>query len=115
MSWGITFAVLLLAGCAPLAPVCPTPPPTPLPLPPVAAQSPPAVVMVVRKFDAASAAALTRVVAPDISAAQIKTIQAAWGRARRALSRLGRTLPRIEPAVMAEARASVRALEAVLN
>jgi hypothetical protein len=109
---------VLLAGCCPPPPlICPPPEPPSarVPAPAAAAASPPAVTIVVRHFDAATQLAIERVLEPDISSAQIETIRHAEARARRALTHLGRVLPRMNVTVMAEARNAVKALEDALK
>lgn len=108
-------AVAISSGCAgPATPdlVCPPPPD-------LIAMSIPqrsaAVAGVIRHFDLASDRAIARVLQSDVSAEQIAAIRIAEERARKALAHLGRVLPRLDPAVMAEARAAVAALEDTLQ
>jgi len=105
----------LLAGCA-RQPI----PPTSGACPPAAPHepqtpSPPAVATVVQHFDAATKRAIDVVLSPDVTAEQIEAIRSAETRARKALTHLGQVLPRLDQKAMAEARASVQALEDALN
>jgi hypothetical protein len=103
----------IVAGCSQQpALICP-PPATPAMAPP--AEPSPAVAAIVRHFDAANRRAIAVVVQPDISSAQIEAIRSAEARARRALTHLGRLLPRMDVKVMAEARNAVKALEDALE
>ena len=110
-------AVSISSGCAgPATPDLVCPPPAP---PELIAMSIPqrsaAVAGVIRHFDLASDRAIARVLQSDVSAEQIAAIRIAEERARKALAHLGHVLPRLDPAVMAEARAAVAALEDTLQ
>jgi hypothetical protein len=73
------------------------------------------VTSVVRHFDLAETKAIDVVLQSSATAGQIEAIRSAEARARKALARLGRELPRLRPATIGEARAAVQALEEALH